>query len=296
MAISAVQLTLAGQTYNLTYDSTSGKYKASITAPSTSSYNAESDHKYHGTVKATDAAGNETTATVNDFSALALRVLEKTKPSVSVTYPSAGAYIISSLPTIQWSVTDAGSGIDSGSISIKIDSGSAITSGITKTAITGGYSCEYTPGSALSEGSHSVTFEVSDNDGNAADSVIVTFAVDTVPPTLNISSPADNSITNNASCTVAGTTNDATSSPVTVTVNGSAVTVDNNGAFSTTVNLNEGSNTITIVATDAAGKTTTITRTVTLDTQAPVITAVTLTPNPVDCGATYVIEVTVSDS
>lgn len=294
MAISTVKFTLNGQTHDLTYDSTSGKYKATITAPSTTSYNVESDHKYHGTVKVTNTAGSEITATVSDFSTLGLRVLEKTKPSISVTYPTAGAYLISAQPTFQWSVTDAGSGINASTIGVKIDSGSVVTTGITKTAITNGYSCTYAPGSALSEGSHTVTFSVTDNDGNAATAVSVSFTVDTVPPTLNVTSPTDNSITNSSTCTVAGTTNDTTSSPVTVTVNGNPVTVTN-GSFSTTINLTEGSNTITVVATDAAGKTTTVTRTVTLDTSVPVITAVTLTPNPVDAGATYVIEVTVSD-
>ena len=294
MAISSVKLTLNSQDYNLTYDSASGKYKATVTAPSTTSWNANADHKYHGVVKATDAAGNEVTATITDFASLGLRVLEKTKPSISVTYPSAGAYIINSRPTIQWTVTDAGSGIDSSTVGIKIDSGSVITSGITKTATSGGYTCEYTPATALSEGSHTLTFSVSDNDGNAANATTVTFSIDTVPPVLNITSPADNSITNSVACTVAGTTNDSTSGAVSITVNGSPVTV-NNGSFSTTINLTEGSNTITIVATDAAGKTTTVTRTVTLDTAAPIITAVTLTPNPVDAGATFVIEVTVSD-
>lgn len=33
----------------------------------------------------------------------------------------------------------------------------------------------------------------------------------------------------------------------------------------------------------------------TLDTQAPTITAITLTPNPVDAGKTYVVTVTVTD-
>ena len=64
------------------------------------------------------------------------------------------------------------------------------------------------------------------------------------------------------------------------------------GIFSTLVS---GSNTITVVATDKAGKTTTVTRKVTLDTGAPVFEKVTLTPNPVDCGKTFVISVKVTD-
>ena len=61
------------------------------------------------------------------------------------------------------------------------------------------------------------------------------------------------------------------------------------------INRASGSNTITVVATDKAGKTTTVTRKVTLDTGAPVFEKVTLTPNPVDCGKTFVISVKVTD-
>ena len=299
MAVETVKFTLNGQTYDLAYDSASGQYKATISAPSATSWNEE-DHKYAGVVTVTDDAGNTTTATKDDFEALALRVLEKTAPVISVTYPTANAYITSATPKFQWNVTDSGSGIDTSTISIKIDGNTAITSGITTTAITNGYSCSYTPASALSEGTHTIYFNVSDNDGNAATQFSVTFTVDTVPPTLNITSPAEGLITNSASVVVSGTTNDATSSPVTVKVtvnNGTAQTAEvaSDGSFSINVTLAEGSNTIKIVATDSAGKSTTIERTVTLDTGAPVITAITLTPNPVDAGATYIIEVTVTD-
>lgn len=58
--------------------------------------------------------------------------------------------------------------------------------------------------------------------------------------------------------------------------------------------LKEGENTITIVATDSAGKSTTITRKVTLNTSAPEFESVTLTPNPVDAGKTYKISVKVT--
>ena len=134
-----------------------------------------------------------------------------------------------------------------------------------------------------------------DFDGNAAATKSASITVDTVAPTLTVTTPENNFVTNMNSLVVSGVTNDTTSSPVTVKINGTAVTVGTNGAFSHTVALVEGSNTITVVATDGAGKTTTVTRTVTLNTVAPVISAVTITPNPVDAGATYVISVTVTD-
>ena len=296
MALRTVKFTLNGQVYDLT-DAGNGTWAATITAPSTTSYNAESDHKYHGVVVATDDAGNATTVTVEDFSSLGLRVLETVKPTITVVSPTSGAYVINNNPTFTWDVTDSGSGIDISSISIKIDNSSTpITSGITTTAITGGYRCTYTPFGALADGSHTIKYNVSDNDGNAAIESTITITIDTVAPTLNVTSPTDNLVTNVGTVTVSGTTNDATSSPVTVTVNGSAVTVGSGGAFSTTVTLNEGSNTITVVATDSAGKITTVVRTVYYDSGAPVISAVTITPNPVNTGVSYTITVTVSDS
>lgn len=80
-----------------------------------------------------------------------------------------------------------------------------------------------------------------------------------------------------------------------MTINGSAVTVYDDGTFSKDITLKDGSNTITVVAKDGAGRTTTVTRTVTLDTKAPVISDVSLAPNPADVGATYVISVSVTD-
>lgn len=294
MAISTVKLSLNGTLYNLTKNTSTGKWEASITAPVNTSYNENPDHCFHGSVVATDNAGNTATATIADFPALALRVLEKVAPTITVIYPTAGAFIANNKPTFKWEVKDSGSGINTSSIKIIID-GTSITSGITKNAITGGFSCEYTPSSALTDGSHTVKFDVDDNDGNHATQVTVTFKIDTVPPVLNVTSPLDGLVTNNPSLNVTGNTNDATSSPVSVKVNGQDVTVASDGSFSKAITLTEGSNTITVVATDSAGKSTTVTRTVTLDTSAPVITSVSITPNPVDAGATYIITVEVSD-
>lgn len=171
---------------------------------------------------------------------------------------------------------------------------------ITKKAVSGGYECTYTPDTALSDGSHTVKVDASDYDGNAAVQKSVTFKIDTVPPTLSITSPVDGLVTNQAACTVKGITNDVTSSPVTVTIklnsgSAEAVTVGSDGSFSKALTLAAGSNTITIVARDSAGKTTTITRTVKLDTTPPTIKSITLTPNPVDAGKTFVISVEVTD-
>lgn len=298
MAVKTVKASINGQEYTLTYDESSGSYKATITAPSKSSYNNNDGHYYPVSVTATDDAGNSTTVTDTDATFgddLKLKVKEKVKPTIAVTYPTDSATITSATPTITWTVTDDDSGIDEATIAIKIDSGTYITSGITTTATTKGFNCSYKVPTSLSNDSHSFSLKVSDHDGNAATEVVTSFTVDTVPPALTITSPADGLITNEESLTVSGTTNDVTSTPVTVTVNGTPVTVQTNGSFSTTITLKSGSNTITVVATDAAGLKTTITRTVTLDTGAPVFQEITIVPNPVDAGKTYVISVKVTD-
>jgi uncharacterized protein YfaP (DUF2135 family) len=91
-----------------------------------------------------------------------------------------------------------------------------------------------------------------------------------VPPVLNVTSPTNNFLTNNAAMVVQGTTNDATSSSVTVTIklNGTdqgAVSVTG-GAFTKSLTLANGSNTIVVRSTDAAGKYSEVTITGTLDT------------------------------
>lgn len=302
MSVKQVQAIVNGQTYTLTFNSNTGKYEATVTAPNKSSY-SQSGHYYGITIKATDDAGNVTTKDATDSaigSSLRLTVKEKVAPVITVTNPTASATLVNNKPTITWTVTDDDSGVNPSTIGITIDSGSKITDGITKTAVTGGYNCSYIPATALTDGSHTIRFDASDYDGNAATQKSVTFKIDTVPPTLSITSPANGLVTNQAACTVAGKTNDATSSPVTVTVKlnsgaAEAVTVGSDGSFSKAITLAAGSNTITIVATDYAGKTTTVTRTVKLDTTPPTIKSVTLTPNPVDAGKTFIISVDVTD-
>lgn len=302
MAVKTVQAIINGQTHTLTYNSTSKKYEATITAPSGSSWNVNAGHYYPVTVKATDEAGNVTTkadtdATLGDN--LKLKVKEKVAPVITITAPTASARITNNKPTVTFTVTDADSGVNPDTIKITIGS-SVITSGITKTQNGKNYTCSYVPTTALPEGSNTIRVDASDFDGNAATQKSVTFVVDTVPPTLSVTAPVDNLITNQAACTVTGTTNDATSSPCTVTVKlnagaAEAVTVNADGTFQKALTLVAGSNTITVVSTDTAGKSSTVTRTVTLDQVAPTIKTVTITPNPVDAGTTYIISVEVTD-
>lgn len=306
MAVNTVQAIINGQTYTLTYNSGSGKYESTITAPSGSSFN-QSGGYYNVTIRATDTAGNLTEKDAADATigaSLRLTVKEKVVPTIVITSPGAGARLITGTPSIVFQLRDLDSGVKLADLGLKIDGGTAIGSagaGMTCNAVANGFDCTYIPQVSLSDGSHTITINVKDNDGNSAVQASVTLIVDTVAPTLNVTAPSAGLITNTASQTVVGVTSDATSSPVTVTVklNGTdqgAVSVDGGtGNFSKALTLVAGANTIIIRATDSAGKYTEVTRTVTLDLTPPTITAVTLTPNPVDAGATYIISVTVTD-
>ena len=97
---------------------------------------------------------------------------------------------------------------------------------------------------------------------------------DTTPPVITISSPEDGSETSNDSVNISGVITDDLSGVASVTLNGNSLTLNSDGSFSTTVSLTEGTNTITITATDKAGNkaTKTITITYTPPVQTIIIT------------------------
>ena len=300
MAISQVRAKINGTWYTLTLNGSTGKYEASITAPGATSYH-QSGGYYNVTVEATNTAGTKGTADGSTLTGLRLVVKERVAPVITILSPSSGAYVTNSKQPVVFTIVDedGGSGIDLNTLVVKQD-GTAVASGtLQTTSITNGYSVNYTPASALGDGSHTVTVDVSDHDGNAAAQKSTTYKVDTVPPTLNVTSPADGLITSSSALNIVGTTNDATSSPVSITIklNGTdqgIVTVGSDGSFSKSVTLTEGSNTIEVTATDAAGKTSSVSRTVTLDSSVPQVVSASITPNPVDAGATMLISVVIS--
>lgn len=310
MAISTVKATINGTTTTLTYNSSTGLYEASIAAPSKSSYNNNDGHYYPVTIVASDLAGNSVSVDDTDETlgeSCRLTVKETTAPVITITMPTASQYLSDNTPQFTWTLYDADSGIDTSTITMTLDSDVITSANITKAATSSGYTCTYTPTSILEDGEHTATFNVSDYDGNAAVEKSVTFTVDTIAPVLSVTAPVNNLNTSSTSITVSGTTNDETSSSVSVTVyvydsNGeevSSYTIESvtNGSFTFSgVELYENdTNTVKVVATDLAGKTTTVTRSVVCDTASPVIHSITLTPNPVNTGAAYTVTVSVED-
>jgi hypothetical protein len=110
--------------------------------------------------------------------------------------------------------------------------------------VTGTFRVELT----LADGTHSISVVSTDGAGNSA-STTVDIVVDTVDPTISLSSPSSGATVEVASVEVTGSTEAGAS----VSVNGIAVNVDANGAFSFSLALAPGSNTIDAVATDLAG-------------------------------------------
>lgn len=310
MAIEKVRVMLNGTWTNLNL--VGGKWTGAITAPSVTSHNL-TDGYYPVTVEVTNDAGTVITKDATDAtlgSALRLVVKETIKPVITLDRPSNGAYVTNNKPPVTFKVVDeaGGSGVDLSSVKITFDgttyvykesAGGSGNNYLSKTETTNGYYFAFILKEALSDGSHSFTINASDNDGNAAVEVTSSFTVDTVPPTLTISHPQTGISTNKAALTITGTTNDLTSSPVTVsvTVNGSAqgeVTVATDGNFSKEVTLIEGANSIVVTAKDGAGKTSSVTLSVNLDTTAPTLNSITLSPNPINTGESVVITIEVS--
>ncbi|MDF3004880.1 MAG: hypothetical protein K0S22_1352 [Oscillospiraceae bacterium] len=302
-SIATVTATINGVNHPLTYNSSTSKWEATLTAPSGSSFNKSSGY-YNVGLSATDDAGNVSTADATNAEIganLRLVVKEKVAPTINIVSPGASAFLTTNMPTITAQLSDADSGVKISTLAFKLDGVSIAynAAGMTCAAVTGGYNISYTPQMALSDGAHTVTVAVADNDSNTSSTASRSFTIDTVAPTLNVVSPAAGLVTNKTAGTVTGTTSDVTSSPVTLTikVNGNnvgAVTIESNGSFSKAVTYAEGSNTVVVTATDSAGKTSSVTRTVMVDTVPPEFVSVTLTPNPVDAGQTYILSVSLS--
>ena len=101
-------------------------------------------------------------------------------------------------------------------------------------------------------------------------------------------------VTNQSSATVSGTVSDSTT--VTLTINGVSTAIAANGTFSSPLALIEGANTITLIATDAAGNKTTVVRNVRLDTAPPQLVVTTPQNNSITNQKPITVSGTVSDA
>lgn len=180
---------------------------------------------------------------------------DNTPPEVNISSPETGNYTNTPGITVSGTASDSTTLVNT----VSVNGTGAILSGES-----------YTAAITLSEGANTVTATATDAGGNTGSSSI-TVILDTIPPSITLD-PVP-SLTNNPQLAITGKIEDA--SPITaITVNGKSVgtTGQSPYQFSSDITLTEGSNTITVTATDKAGNTSNSSITVTLDTIAPVIT------------------------
>ena len=289
MSVSRVRIQINGTWYTAALNSATGAYEVSVTAPASS--HGQSGGYYNVTAEVTNSAGTVATYTGANFTGLQLVVQETAAPTVTLVSPAQG-YLTAAKPTFTVDATDNGSGINASSIVVKLD-GTTVTA--TRTAITNGYRLNYTPAANLAQGAHTLTVTARDNDGNTG-SLTASWTVDTVAPTLTLSAPADGALLTSPEVTVSGTVSDATSGLGTVTVGGETVPVSG-GAFSRVVTIPaEGDFPITVTAQDKAGNRSSVTRTVTYDAGAPVITVLSPAEGEVTNQTTLTTTGTVSET
>jgi hypothetical protein len=126
------------------------------------------------------------------------------------------------------------------------------------------------------EGSNNVTITARDPAGNNP-YVSRMVILDTQPPQINVTYPAEGLAVNTSTLNVTGNIIDENINEVTVSVNGSKPqTLTLTGVnFSGVANLVPGQNTLTFHAVDKAGNTASVTRSVSLDVEVPAVTIIT---------------------
>ncbi len=190
--------------------------------------------------------------------------VDRTAPVVNVTAslsPANGGLINNAKPVISAEYLDEGIGVSSTESKLFLDGQDVSgTAQITANKMT------YTPAAALADGLHKIKLDVVDKAGNAS-TAQWSFTVHTQPPQVKITSHKQNQFINRSPVLIAGTVNDPRAR---IVVNGISAAVDKNG-FSARVNVIEGNNTVTAVATDAFGNTGSDSVVIVVDTKPPVV-------------------------
>lgn len=300
-AIKEAYIMFNGQKVVAQYDERTKTWTATTNAPANSSW-SQPDHVHKVEIHAVDAANNEATMTSADPTygdQLKIRVLEKSKPTATIVSPTQGSVLGASEQDIVLEMSDAGgSGLNETTVVFTVN-GESHAGDLSFTNHESKRRATY-HATGLNDGQNTITFRVTDNDGNVSELATTTFVVSTTAPSLTVNTPTEGLITNSNRLTVTGSTTPG-SDAVTIAdvkVNNASVKLsgDRTKTFSHEVTLTEGKNTITVVSTDSIGKATTVTRHVTLDTKAPIITDVVAEATTVDSGGTIKITFKVTDA
>lgn len=281
------------------YDEESDLWTAELTAPSVSSY-PEPNHVFLMEVYAEDMAGNvakldSTDETYGDQ--LKIRVKEKSQPIATIVTPTQDSLFGKNTIEFKLRLVDVGnSGVDLDTVEFKINSQPYDNSSIEWQNSEGTYTATVTV-SGLSDGNNSATLQVTDHDDNISDLASVSFIISTSAPILALEAPVEGLLTNVLSVEVKGTVSAGSeyAEITSLTINEDSVEFES-GSFTKEVTLQEGENTIIVVATDKAGNSTTIRRTVNVDIHAPIISDVTAEPLIVDASGRIRVTFRVTDA
>jgi hypothetical protein len=175
--------------------------------------------------------------------------------------PAEGSLINNPRPTISAEYVDEGIGVSPSDSRLFIDGAD-----VTPAAQLSANKISYVPPAPLADGAHKVKLEVVDRAGNAS-SVFWSFTIHTQAPKIKITSHTPNQFVNRTPITVSGTVDNPRAR---IVVNGISA-YSEKGAFSAKVNLVEGNNTITAVATDVFGNSGSDAVVIVVDTKPPVI-------------------------
>lgn len=139
------------------YDERTKTWTATTNAPANSSW-SQPDHVYKVKIHAVDAANNEATMTSADPTygdQLKIRVLEKSKPTATIVSPTQSSVLGASEQDIVLEMSDAGgSGLNETTV--------VFTDHESKRRAT--YHA-----TGLNDGQNTITFQVTDNDGNVSE-------------------------------------------------------------------------------------------------------------------------------
>jgi hypothetical protein len=216
-------------------------------------------------VTAADCAGSTSTRTLTV-------IYDTAPPTLSNLSPANNS--LTRTPTVQVRGTVAD---DAGISGVTINNQPAALSGN-----------EFAADIALVEGANNINIVATDVAGRQA-SVAITTVLDTVAPTLTITSPPAGARTTQNSVDVAGEASDA-NGIASISINGNPISLVDN-RFTQATALQAGDNAITVVATDLAGNTTTATALVNRVEFTPLTISIT-TPAPQSLVSTGFVTVT----
>ena len=199
---------------------------------------------------------------------------DSTPPTLAILAPTATTYVdptlLAPIPDVSLSFADGGSGVDLGSLSVKLDGGLDLV-----------VLCDFGAGSAvcklplLREGAHRIEATIKDLAGNPA-AASVDFAVDepgepdVLPPSLSIAEPAAGRVVGTEIVAVSGSVSDDREVSG-VLINGAEATVSGGQWSGIAMLMQEGDTAINVDAYDVAGNRTNAEVIVTLDRTPPTV-------------------------